>query len=377
MTAGDLDKLDHRVRSITEARGHNLRVNGPQPAGQRATTCGSTGSEGEGCLDDVGETVGDRVGLFGGLGLDHHPDERLGAGRPQQDAARVAELGLGLASRRPEARRRSAPARRSTSRHVDQHLRQPLHHAGQLGQALAGRRHPRGDVTAPPGCRHRSWRSSLMITCPDCSPPSIEAAGAHLLEHVAVADLGLDRRRCRASRMRVEEARLLITVATTVSSRSAPASCRSARGSRAGGHRRRARRPRRPPGSGRRRRRSAKPGVGAVLDAPPRAASPDAVEPQPSLMFQAVGRVVDGDDLGAERAEGVRRGQRGGALGAVEHDLAARSRRVCTRRRQVVDVARLGVGLVDDSADAGTGRSVRPAVVIASSIWPPRRRRRA
>ena len=30
--------------------------------------------------------------------------------------------------------------------------------------------------------------------CPDCSPPSVRAHRLHLLEHVAVADLGLDHR---------------------------------------------------------------------------------------------------------------------------------------------------------------------------------------
>src|SRR4051794_2899286 len=52
--------------------------------------------EGELFADDTGEAVGDLLGELGGLGLDHHPDQGLGPGGPEQHTPGVAQLGLGL-----------------------------------------------------------------------------------------------------------------------------------------------------------------------------------------------------------------------------------------------------------------------------------------
>jgi signal peptidase I len=55
--------------------------------------------------DDIGDSGGDLVGSRLGGSLDHDPHELLGAGRAQQDAAVVAELGLGLSDSVLDSRR--------------------------------------------------------------------------------------------------------------------------------------------------------------------------------------------------------------------------------------------------------------------------------
>ena len=69
----------------------------------------------------------------------------------------------------------------------------------------------------------------------------------------------------------------------------------------------------------------------------------------------AVGVGADDDDLGAGVREGLGRDARGGAVGAVEHDLDA-VEAVRQRAEQVHDVAVLGVGEPADAADAVAGR---------------------
>jgi hypothetical protein len=78
----------------------------------------------------------------------------------------------------------------STPGDVDQHLRQPGHHRGELGERLAGGGHPleqveRGeDAVAGGGVVAHDHVAGLLAA-------ERVAAGLHRLEHVAVADLGL------------------------------------------------------------------------------------------------------------------------------------------------------------------------------------------
>ena len=129
-------------------------------------------SEGESPAYDVGEALGHRRGLVGRRGLDHHPHQRLGAGR--------AAAGPGRCRRAcPAPRRPRRPARGSSVRsrvdagNVDQHLRQPGHHRGQVAQR--GRRCATIRCSTCRAVRMPSpvvaW--SRMMMCPDCSPPRV------------------------------------------------------------------------------------------------------------------------------------------------------------------------------------------------------------
>ena len=71
-------------------------------------------------------------------GLDHHPDQRLGAAGPQQHPTAVAEAGLFLGDRRPHRLGRPQEFRVG-DRHVDQHLGDPGDQpVQQVGQRPAG-----------------------------------------------------------------------------------------------------------------------------------------------------------------------------------------------------------------------------------------------
>ena len=123
-------------------------------------------------------------------GLDHHPDQRLGAARPQQHPAAVAELGLDLGHRLPDA---AAPAsRRVGHRHVDQHLGDP----GRPGP-------PSSSASGRPARTTRSARTSPVRMPVAGGGPAAEDDVAGLLaaegealgvqggQHVAVPDRGL------------------------------------------------------------------------------------------------------------------------------------------------------------------------------------------
>ena len=162
-------------------------------------------------------------GLLLGGRLDHHPDQRLGAGRAQQHPAGLAQLGLGQRHRGLHRRRRGA-GRAVADRHVDQHLRQ-LGAPPRPGRPATCR----SAAIRAIRCRPVSTPSPVVayagITmCPLCSPPSARPPAAQLLQHVPVADLGLDQPDARLASWPAAGPRLLITVATSVSSVSVPAS---------------------------------------------------------------------------------------------------------------------------------------------------------
>src|SRR5690242_323289 len=77
--------------------------------------------------------------------LDHHADELLGAGRPEQYPPGAAQLRLHRL-RDVEDRRRDGRGGAVAHRYVDQNLGQPVYDRRELGQRLAGRRHPRHQV---------------------------------------------------------------------------------------------------------------------------------------------------------------------------------------------------------------------------------------
>ena len=129
-----------------------------ESAGLAARTTSATSS----ATDSASSAVG---------GLDHHPDQRLGAGRAQQHPAGLAQR-LPRPPVPPPARTRRRPAAsRSATAHVDQHLRQLGHHRGQVGQRLR-RSPPSGPSGAARSARRRRWwRSAGSTTWPLCSPP--------------------------------------------------------------------------------------------------------------------------------------------------------------------------------------------------------------
>ena len=164
-----------------------------------------------------------------------------------------------------------------------------------------------------------------------------EVALLERVEHVAVADRRLDHRRCRAARAPGGSPRFDITVATTASPRSTPAVVQVDRGDREDlvavdelaalvdrDH---------PVGVAVER----EPGVGAARRAPPPGARSGWVEPQPSLMFDAVGRRVDARRPSAPSARSAVGAARNAApLRAVDARRAGRraggpraSRRAC------------------------------------------------
>ena len=150
-----------------------------------------------------------------------------------------------------------------------------------------------------------------------------------------------------AARIAWWKPRLLITVATTVSSRSSPALAQRQRAQAPGsGRRRPPRRRRRRPGSGRRRRR------GRCRDrrrlrAPRRAAASRWVEPTPSLMLSPSGLGGDRGDVGA------------GPPVAARAPRPTR-RRARSRRTTCSPSSRVGHGLRAGGPDSARRRRRRP-----------------
>ena len=181
----------------------------PRSSGVRST-------QGQRGLDHVGEPVRDVVGRLVGLRLDHHPDQRLGAGRPQQHPAGVARARLGRRRPRPVSVGVGVGPGLVHARHVDQHLRQPGHHrrparpgsgrwwpSGSSGAARSARRRrssrapasPRGRTarrrgrsrrpSSPPArSGHRPWSARRVI--PAASHRVDEAEVAHHRGHHGV-----------------------------------------------------------------------------------------------------------------------------------------------------------------------------------------------
>ena len=308
------------------------------------------------------------------VGLDHHPDERLGAARPQQHAALVAELG----GRRGRPRRR--PRRR------------PRLRAGGRGRcaapAAAGswRRRPARRAERPEwrttssSCTAVSRPSPVVarspkITCPLCSPPS--------------------------SRPRSAIAASTCWSPTGTSTTSMPCACHAATEPEVGHH-----------GDdhgvagehlalvpvdggdgddlvavdepalgidGERAVGVAVEGdadVGARGARRPPAAACGWVEPQPSLMFVPSGSAWSTSTRGAEAAQHPRGDARGGAVGGVDHHVDAvepaaadgpeqRQLPALHRGRVVADGPRLG-GAAASAPARGCGRA-RPRAPTSSS----------
>ena len=280
---------------------------------------------------------------------------RLGAARPQQHPA-------GVARARPRPPRTAAcsgaqaltPAR-STPRTLTSTCgsRSITAASSASGLPVAATRASRCSAVSVPS-PVVAWSS--MITWPDCSPPRREAAGLHRLEHVAVADGGLDDGDALAVHRDPEaevghHGRDRGVVAAAGRPRASPGPAR--RGS---GRRRPRRRRRRRRGSGRRRRRARRRRRRRAR-APRRCSGSRCVEPKPSLMFRPSGSVADRDDLGAGAAQRLGRDLVGGAVGAVDDDPEP-VEPVRQRGQQVVDVALAGRGVLPDPADGGAGRAL-------------------
>ena len=105
--------------------------------------------------------------------------------------------------------------------HVDQDLRQPVHHAGELGQRLPAP--PPGDQVQPGEHAVAGGRVVEQDHVAGLLAAEAVAAGLHRLEHVPVADRGLDHL-MPSRRIASRSPRLDITVTTSVSWASVPAS---------------------------------------------------------------------------------------------------------------------------------------------------------
>ena len=122
--------------------------------------------------------------------LDRDPQNGLGAGGAHQEAARAAELGLGLVLRVHERDDR-LPLATARGLHVACDLRPELHLVGELGQVA-----PLG----PREMQHLERRKDAVACCrvlpeDDMSgglAPELRTASLHLLPHVAIADLSAD-----------------------------------------------------------------------------------------------------------------------------------------------------------------------------------------
>ena len=278
----------------------------------------------------------------------------------------AAELGLGLGDRRLQRRAVVATRVLVDAADVDQHLRQPVHHRRQLGERLARRGDPGQQVQRGQQRRRRWWRGRACTTWPDCSPPSDEAAGAHRLEHVAVADRGLDDGDALALHRHAGSRGW-----TSPSRRRCRAASRPALAHREGEHRR---------GSGRRRRPSP-----AASTARQRSASPSWAMPTSApcsthggLQRLQVGRaaaVVDVEAVRARRrsrrprrtgaAQRLGRDLGGGAVGAVDDDASARPAGAAGSTSRCVDVA-----LGGRRRAAGSGRPPRRSGAAQASRMP-------
>ena len=127
-----------------------------------------------------------------GAGLDHHPDQLLGAGRTQQDPPVVAELAPASATACCDLRRRGDRVL------VGDCARSPAPAAAVAPRGELGQRLPVSTIRAMT-CSAVSSPSpvvaeSVNTTCPLCSPPRLNPLVAQGFEHVTVTDRGGDDR---------------------------------------------------------------------------------------------------------------------------------------------------------------------------------------
>ena len=138
------------------AKGGRGRAAGEAGAGWAGGKLSGVDARGRRGTHDAGEPLGDVLRGLGGGRLDHHPHQRLGAGRAQQHPA----------GRRP-ARPRPPRPRRAPPGPARRRVRSPtgtlistcgslVTTDGQLGQRLAGRGHP-GHQVQPGRARRRRW----------------------------------------------------------------------------------------------------------------------------------------------------------------------------------------------------------------------------
>ncbi len=236
--------------------------------------------------------------------------------------------------------------------HVDEHLRVDRHDRGELGEGLALSRHLGHEVQA----RQQAVAGRGVVAHDDVAgllAAERVAALVHRLEHVAVADGGLEHADALPAIARCRP-RLLMTVATRVSSLRLTALLHRHGDDRhdlvavddlAGGV-----------------HGEAAVGVAVVGDAD---VGPDAHDmlgervevgrADAVVDVHAVRVGADHGDAGAGIAEGLGRDSGCRAVRAVEHDVDA-VEAMRQRGEQVEDVAVLGVGEARDAADAAAGR---------------------
>ena len=305
------------------------------------------------CGDDRAQLVGDPAGLLDRRGLDHHPHQLLGARRPQQHPAGVAEARLGgghglLDGRATRRRRPCPPPGRSPVPAAGRSRRR----RGRRGSCRSGPCGPSG--AAPSAARRPWWRSAGSTTCPDCSPPSANPP-ARSSSSTYRSPTWVVRSVMPRSRIARCRPRLLMTVATSVSSTSSPASC-IARASTAMIWSPSTSRP----SASTARQRSASPSWAMPRSAPcARTAARSGAEVGRAHAVVDVEPVrvgVQRDDLRAGAGVAVGRDRRRRAVGAVD-DHPQPGQRLRGARQQVRDVPRPGVRHVAHAADRRTGRT--------------------
>ena len=326
--------------------------------------------------DDLGQPDGGGPRLLGRGRLDHDPDELLGAGGAQQHPSRAAELDLrgldGVAHRG-----RTGDGRLVGHLHVVQHLRQRSDDRSQLGQRRAGGRHPghqpqRGEQAVAGGGVLRQHDVPGLLAAEGVAARPAAPRGRTGRRPAVV------RTAMPASCIARCSPRLLITVVTSVSAASSPAS-RIATASTAMIWSPSTSAPVGVDGQ-------AAVGVAVVRDAQVGAVRADGVAqraevggPDAVVDVEPVRLGVQRDDLGAGPAVRLGGDDRRGAVGAVDHDPQP-GERARGGGEQVVDVAldrrRAGRGPGRSSAPVGRGAGASSPSSTASrrasgSLCPP------
>ncbi len=200
------DGLDVRLDAGTAA---GIRTGDHQHAAMHQSACSHT--PGLGC-DHLAQLVHHPADQGLVLAFRHDADQRFGAALTDQQPATCRST----APRPPRSPLHAlvAQRRRTGEAHVLQQLRQRREHAAHLARrASLLRRSPPAPAARPPARRPVVAKSD-RIRWPDCSPPRFMPDRAHLLGHVAVADLGAMQWQAAARPGAAPGPRLDITVAT-------------------------------------------------------------------------------------------------------------------------------------------------------------------
>ncbi len=296
--------------------------------------------------------------------LDHHPDQRLGARGPDQNPPAALELGALPPDRLPDA---AAPASASRSA-TDTFSRR--WGSFSIGRASERRRPPSARITSSAAAMPSPVAAkSVQMMWPDCSPPIVQPR-SHLLDHVAIADLG--RRNLDPGLLH----RLMEAVVAHHGHRDAAAQlspalpCTSAESATISSpsYRR--------PAPSTASIRSPSPSKAKPISPPCSTLRRDVLEMGRAATLvdvAAVGLGGDRDQLRSKALEGRRRSAVGGAVRAVEDDPAAAQVEVerCSQRAQIVVEAALS------SRTRPTPRRPWAAPLATSPRPAPRHRRRA